>query len=94
MRRLGRLRRGQPVRLSLRCPSPSAVPCSGRFVVRLLRGRRVSRTVRFGPIQPGGRAVLRVRPLRALGPNALIRATGVSVRNDNVQSSTSWRAGL
>ena len=94
MRRLGRLRRGQPVRLALRCPAPSAVPCSGRFVVRLVRGRRVSRTVRFGPIRPGGRAVLRVRLLRALGPDALIRATGVSVRNDNVQSSTSWGAGL
>ncbi len=94
LRRLGPLRRGLPIRLVARCPSPSAVPCRGRFVVRLLRGRRVSRTVRFGPIRPGGRAVLRVRLLRALGPDALIRATGVSIRDDNIQSSTSWGAGL
>jgi hypothetical protein len=94
MRPLGRLRRGQPVRLALRCPAPSAVPCRGRFVVRLIHGRRVSRTVRFGPIRPGGRTVLTVRLLRALGPDALIRATGVSLRNDNIQSSTSWGAGL
>ena len=94
MRRLGRLRRGKPVRLSLRCPLPSAVPCSGRFVVRMVRGRKVSRTVRFGPIPAGGRVVLRVPLLRALGPDALIRATGVSIRRDNVRSSTSWGAGL
>jgi len=93
-RPLERLRRGRPARVSLRCPPPSAVPCSGRFVVRLIRGRRVSRTVRFGPIRPGGRVVLKVRLLRALGPDALIRATGVSVRNDNIHSSTSWGAGL
>jgi hypothetical protein len=94
MRPRGRLRHGRLLRLGLRCPAPSAVPCNGRFVVRLIRGRRISRTVRFGPIQPGGRVLLRVRLLRALDRDALIRATGVSLRDDNIQSSTSWRAGL
>jgi hypothetical protein len=94
MRPLGRLRRGEPVRLSLRCPSSSAVRCRGRFVIRTLRGRRVSRTIRFGPIRPGDRVVLKVPLLRVLGPDALLRATGVTIRQDNVRSSTSWGAGL
>ena len=95
LRPAGRRRRGRPVRLALRCQLPSAVPCRGRFVIRMVRGhRQVSRTVRFGPIRPGGRVVLKVRLLRPLGPDALIRAVGLSIRNDNVHSTTSLRAGL
>jgi hypothetical protein len=64
-------------------------------VIRIVRGhRQVSRTVRFGAIRPGGRVVLKVRLLRPLGPDALIRAVGLSIRNDNLHSITSLRAGL
>ena len=50
--------------------------------------------MRFGPIRPGGQAVLRVRPLVRLRRDALIQAVGVSIRNDNVHSVTPWLAGL
>ncbi len=94
-RPLGRLRRGRPVRLTLRCPPPTAVPCRGHFFIRAVRGhRRLSRRVRFGPIRPGGRAVLSVRPLVPLGRDSLIQAVGVSIRNDNVHSVTPWLAGF
>ena len=72
MRALGRPRRGLPVRIALICPRLTAVPCRGRFFVRMSSAhhspRRLSRTVRFGPIRPGGRAVLTVRLSRALDP--------------------------
>jgi hypothetical protein len=94
-RPLRRLRRGQPVRLTIRCPAPTAVPCRGHFYLRAARGhRRLSRRVRFGPIRPGGQAVLRVRPLVPLRRDALIQAVGVSVRDDSVHSVTRWLAGF
>jgi Ca2+-binding RTX toxin-like protein len=94
-RPLGRLRRGRPVRLTLRCPPPTAVPCTGHFFIRAVRGhRRLSRRVRFGPIRAGGRVVLSVRPLVLLSRDSLIQAVGVSVRDDNVYSVTPWLAGF
>jgi hypothetical protein len=94
-RPLGRLRRGRPLRMTLRCPPPTAVPCTGHFFIRAVRGhRRVSRRVRFGPIRPGGRAVLSVRPLVPLGRDSLVQAVGVSIRDDNVHSVTRWLAGF
>jgi hypothetical protein len=94
-RPLGRLRRGRPVRLTLRCPPPTAVPCTGHFFIRAVRGhRRLSRRVRFGPIRAGGRVVLSVRPLVPLSRDSLIQAVGVSVRDDNVYSVTPWLAGF
>lgn len=94
VRRLGPVRRGQPIRLALRCPPPTAVPCRGRFAIHMLRGRRISRTVRFGPVRPGRRVVLTVPLLRPVGPTALIRAVGVTLRRGSVRSSTRWAEGL
>ena len=95
MRPAGPRRPGAPVRMALRCQTPSAVPCRGRFVIRSVRHhRRLSRTVRFGPIRPGGRAVLSVRLLRPVGPDAFIQAVGVSVRRGDVRSTTGIGNGL
>ena len=94
-RPLGRLRRGRPVRLTLRCPPPTAVPCTGHFFIRAVRGhRRLSRRVRFGPIRPGRPGRPERPPLVPLGRDALIQAVGVSIRNDNVHSVTPWLAGF
>ena len=98
MRALGRPRRGLPVRIALSCPLLNAVPCRGRFFVRMSSAhhspRRLSRTVRFGPIRPGGRAVLTVRLSRALDPASLIRVIGVSVRRGEGRSTTKIFGGF
>ncbi len=98
MRPLGRPRAGQPVRIALRCPRPTAVRCRGHFFVRMYsarrRPRRLSRTVRFGPIRPGGRVVLTVRLSRALDPASLIRLIGVSVRRGDGRSTTKFFGGF
>ena len=95
MRPLGRPRPGLPVRIALRCPRSSAVPCRGHIFVRMTPGnRRLSRTVRFGPIRPGRRAVLTVRLSRALDRSRLIRVIGVSARRGVGRSTTRFFGGF
>jgi hypothetical protein len=94
LRRRGRARSGQSVPVVLLCQTPTAVPCRGHFVVRLYRGRVISRTVRFGPIRPGRRVVLTVPLLRQVSWDTVIVAFGVSVRHDNVRSFTRLRSGF
>jgi hypothetical protein len=95
IRPLDRPRPGASVRVVLACPRPTAVPCRGRFFVRMTPGhRRLSRTVRFGPIRPGGRVVRRVRLSRALDRSRLIRLVGVSVRRGDGQSETRFFGGF
>ena len=98
MRALGRPRRGLPVRIALSCPRLTAVPCRGRFFVRMSSAhhspRRLSRTVHFGSIRPGGRVVLTVRLSRALDPASLIRVIGVSVRRGDGRSTTKIFGGF
>jgi len=95
VRPLGRPRSGLPVRITLHCPRVSAVACRGHFFVRMSPGnRRVSRTVRFGPIRPGRRAVPTVRLSRALDPSRLIRMIGVSVRRGDGRSTTTFFGGF
>jgi Ca2+-binding RTX toxin-like protein len=95
MRPLGRPRPGASVRIVLACPRPTAVPCRGRFFVRMTPGnRRLSRTVRFGPIRAGGRVVRTVRLSRALDRSRLIRLIGVSVRRGDGRSETTFFGGF
>ena len=95
IRPLGRPLPGLPVRIALKCLRPSAVPCRGHFFVRMTPGnRRLSRTVRFGPIRPGGRVVLTVRLSRALDRDRLIRLIGVSVRRGDGRSTTNFFGGF
>jgi hypothetical protein len=56
--------------------------------------RRLSRTVRFGSIRPGRRAVVTVRLSRALDRDRLIRLVGVSVRRGAGRSTTSFFGGF
>ena len=94
MRRLRARRRGAPMRVDVRCAAPSAVPCEGRILVHVVRRRKVIRTVRFGPIEPGRRGRVTI-PLRAR-PGAVNCFIGVGVtrRHDNVRSVTRSRSAL
>jgi hypothetical protein len=68
------------VRLRLRCARHSVVSCAGRIVLRM-RGRAVSRSVRFGFIAPGRYAALTVdTTLRRIPRSACLRAVATSVR--------------
>src|SRR5688572_14131018 len=56
----GRMRQGRRVTLFVRCAPDSAVPCRGRLWIHLQgtrrdpqSGRRLSKVIRFGPIQEG-----------------------------------------
>jgi hypothetical protein len=94
MRPLGPPRPG-PLRIALRCPRLTAVPCRGRVFVRMTPGnRRLSRTVRFGPIRPGRRAVVTVRLSRALDRDRVIRLVGASVRRGTGRSTTRFFGGF
>jgi hypothetical protein len=95
MRPLGRPRPGLPVRIAVRCPRLTAVPCRGHIFVRMTPGnRRLSRTVRFGPIRPGRRAILTVQLSRALDRSRLIRVIGVSARRGVGRSTTRFFGGF
>lgn len=87
-------RRSGPVRIQVRCDAPSAVPCEGRILIHAFRHRRILGSVRFGPIEPGGRQRVgaRVRIGEAAGP--CFHGEVVTRRDDNVQSVTRMRATL
>jgi hypothetical protein len=88
-------RPGRPVRIVVICPRLSAVPCRGHFFVRMLPGhRRLSRTVQFGPIRPGRRAVLTMGLSRALDPSFVIQMIGVAVRRGDGRSTTRISGGF
>ena len=96
-------RPGRPVRIVVICPRLSAVPCRGHFFVRMIARqrsprqrspRRLSRTVHFGPIQHGRRAVLTVGLSRALDPSFLIQMIGVAVRRGDGRSTTRISGGF
>jgi hypothetical protein len=95
LRSRSRPRPGRTVRIVLICPRLSAVPCRGHFFVRMLPGhRRLSRTVHFGPIRPGRRAVRTVRLSRALDPSFVIQMIGVAVRRGDGGSTTRIAGGF
>lgn len=94
LRWLGPRRRGRPMRIQVRCDTPSAVPCEGRIRVRPFRHRRILGAVRFGPIEPGRRqrATVRLRGAAAAGPCFI--GVAVTRRHDNVRSATRSRIAL
>jgi hypothetical protein len=91
-------RPGRPVRIVVICPRLSAVPCRGHFFVRMTGAhrspRRLSRTVQFGPIRPGRRAVLRLRLSRAVDPSLLIMMVGEAIRRGDGRSTTRISGGF
>jgi hypothetical protein len=92
VRPVGRVRAGRRLVLRARCPAESTVPCKGTLWVHLLRGRRISRAVRFGPIEPGGRRTATVR-LRNFPRTAMcLYATTRARRGDGFRSVTATRS--
>jgi hypothetical protein len=89
-----RVRPGRVLPLTARCPAESAVSCEGYAVLHLLRGRWVSRRVNFGPIRPGGRAVVALALQRKIRRGTCLYATAVSIRAARPESSTSMRSFL
>ncbi len=96
LRRLRSRRRGAPMRIEVRCDAPSAVPCEGQILIHAVRRRKVLRTVRFGPIEPGARQRVRARlPSGRTARNCFIGVIETR-RHDNVRSrhALAQRAGL
>jgi RTX calcium-binding nonapeptide repeat (4 copies) len=88
VRPLGRARAGRRLALRARCPLESAVPCEGRVWVHLRGGRRLSRAVHFGPIEPGGRESVTIR-LRSFPRRAMcLQATTRTRRDDGLDTVT------
>jgi hypothetical protein len=94
VRRASRVRSGGLLVLVARCPAESAVPCRGRLWVKRFRGRRVSRRVRFGPLDPGDRTRLRIRLAGHIRRGACLLATTRTRRGDGLRSVTVARSGL
>jgi hypothetical protein len=87
-----RVRARGPVTLRARCPRENAVPCEGVVWIHLLRGRRLSRAVHFGPIDPGGRGRVSVR-LRSFPRLAMcLYATTRTRRDDGLDTVTTARS--
>ena len=86
----GRLRNGRRATLSVRCPAESAVPCRGTMWVPTVGGRRLSRRIRFGPIEPGRRAIVHVR-IPTLRTGGCILAAIRTRRTDGLRSVTTGR---
>jgi hypothetical protein len=88
--------RGRPrVTLVLRCPEESTMPCKGRVWLHLRSGRRLSRRVGFGPIEPGATARVSVLVRRQLPRRrGCVYATTATRRNDGLDSRTVIRSLL
>jgi RTX calcium-binding nonapeptide repeat (4 copies) len=88
------VRVGRPLALRARCPVESTVPCEGRLWVHLRGGRRISRVVDFGPIEPGERIRASVRLRGPLRRGTCLYATTVTRRDDGLDTSTVTRSPL
>lgn len=94
----GRFRRGRRVTLFVRCAAESAVPCRGRLWIHLLgtrrdpqSGRKLSRVLRFGPIEAGERRRLRVLIRGRVPRRGYVYASAITRRGDGVRSRTATR---
>ncbi len=94
----GRIRQGRRVTLFVRCAPHSAVPCRGRLWIHLQgtrrdpqSGRRLSRVIRFGPIQEGGRIRLRVLIRGRVPRTGYVYASAITTRNDGLDTRTVTR---
>jgi hypothetical protein len=88
MLRRSPLRNGGVAKLELRCPRDSAVPCQGRVWVNRLNRTRVSRKVRYGPLEPGERTRVRLRLTRRLPAGDCLQATAPTRRDDGLRTLT------
>jgi Ca2+-binding RTX toxin-like protein len=86
----GPLRNGRRATLLVRCPKESAVSCRGLMRVTTVSGRRISRRIRFGPIEPGDRAIVRVG-LPRLRTGSCVLAAIRTRRSDGLRSVTAGR---
>jgi hypothetical protein len=82
----------------VRCAADAAVPCVGRLWVHLegtrrhpSGGRRLSRVIRFGPIEEGERRRLRVLIRGRIPRRGYVYATAVTRRTDGLDSRTVTR---
>jgi Ca2+-binding RTX toxin-like protein len=94
VRRASRVRSGGLVTLVARCPERSVVPCQGRLWLNRLHGRRVSRKVRLGPIDPGERTRLRIRLAEHIRRGACLLATTRTRRDDGLDTVTVARTAF
>src|SRR6185503_7047624 len=92
--RRGRLRAGAVATLVLRCPRASAVPCQGRVWVNRLNRTRVSRKVRYGPLEPGERTRARLRLGRRMPVGTCLIATTPTRRDDGLRTLTIGTSSL
>lgn len=88
LRLAARPRAGRPLALRARCPIDSTVPCEGRLWLHVRSGRRISRVVHFGPVEPGAPIRAKVRRRAPVRRGACIYATTVTRRGDGLRSST------
>jgi RTX calcium-binding nonapeptide repeat (4 copies) len=82
------LRNGGVATLELRCPRDSAVPCQGRVWVHPLNRSRISRKLRYGPLEPGDRTRVRLRLTRRLPTGDCLQATAPTRRDDGLRTLT------
>jgi hypothetical protein len=94
----GRIRKNRRVTLFVRCPVATAVPCRGRLWLHLQgtrrdpqSGRRLSRVIRFGPIQEGGRIRLRVLIRGRVPRKGYVYASAITRRSDGLDTRTVTR---
>ena len=94
----GRMRQGRRVTLFVRCAPDSAVPCRGRLWIHLQgirrdpqSGRRLSKVIRFGPIQEGERGRLRVLIRGRVPRTGYVYASAITTRNDGLDTRTVTR---
>jgi len=88
MRRTSPMRRGRMVRLVARCPQDSTVTCHGRVWLHLRDGRRISRAVHFGPVEPGEQIRVSLRMRGSIPRRACAYATTRSGRREGLVSVT------
>jgi hypothetical protein len=88
------LRTDRRTTLVVRCPAESAVPCKGLVWANVYRGRRVSQRRRFGPIDPGERAIVHVGLSRRMRAGSCLLATARTRRGDGLDTVTTSRSTL
>jgi RTX calcium-binding nonapeptide repeat (4 copies) len=94
VRARSRVRSGSRVALVARCPEESTVPCQGRLWVNAFHGRRVSRRISFGPIDPGDRVTVRVHIAAGIRPGTCLLATTRRRRGDGLETVTVSRSAI
>jgi hypothetical protein len=88
VRARGRLRRHRRLTLIVRCPEDTAVPCRGRMWLEVRGGRKLSHRVRFGPVDAGARARVRLLVRGRVPRHRCVFAKAATRRTDGLQTRT------